>query len=249
MLDGGTANMLETTAAVAVAGVAEPPAATTGVATGPRNPGLGGSRRGQDAVVAGKNENVVTENDRSYTAGGIARGGGGPGAVVSGAAPEIVPMPRFDAVAGRFRRRRGRLVRGGERELGEGGEGSPRVSASSASVIDSVNDGWSEGDDGQGMAWCDTDRPGQCGGMHPEETPGRAVRSGDGGGNGRGGGGDAGAGVEEDGSEEQGLLSRLRSVAQEARLEVMDSRLQDLHVSFRGLAGAMIGMGEVYGRW
>lgn len=32
-------------------------------------------------------------------------------------------------------------------------------------------------------------------------------------------------------AEENGLLSRLRSVAQEARLEVMDSRLQDLHVS------------------
>lgn len=37
---------------------------------------------------------------------------------------------------------------------------------------------------------------------------------------------------DEHGVEEQGLLSRLRSVAQEARLEVMDSRLQDLRVSF-----------------
>lgn len=249
MLDGGTANALEAAVAVAVAGVAQPPAATTGVATVPRNPRLGGSRRGQDAVVAGKNENALTETDRSYTAGGIARGGVGQGAVEAGAAPEIVPMPRFDALAGRFRRRRGRLGRGGERGLGEGSEGSPRVSPSSVSVTDSVNDGWSEGDDGQGRAWCDADRPRQRGGIHPEETPGRAVRSGDGGGSGRGGGGDAGAGVEEDGSEEQGLLSRLRSVAQEARLEVMDSRLQDLHVSVRRLAGAMIGMGEVYGRW
>lgn len=35
----------------------------------------------------------------------------------------------------------------------------------------------------------------------------------------------------EDGFEEEGLLSRLRSMAQEARLEVMESRLQELHVS------------------
>ncbi|CAM9297050.1 unnamed protein product, partial [Sphacelaria rigidula] len=39
---------------------------------------------------------------------------------------------------------------------------------------------------------------------------------------------DAGRG-DEHGVEEEGLLSRLRSVAQEARLEVMESRLQKLH--------------------
>lgn len=41
---------------------------------------------------------------------------------------------------------------------------------------------------------------------------------------------DAGRG-DEHGVEEEGLLSRLRSVAQEARLEVMENRLQKLHVS------------------
>lgn len=39
------------------------------------------------------------------------------------------------------------------------------------------------------------------------------------------------AAAEDATAEENGLLSRLRSIAQEARLEVMDSRLQDLHVS------------------
>lgn len=92
-------------------------------------------------------------------------------------------------------------------------------------------------------------------GMHPENTTnvgGVAGRGGnsDGrarrrrGGSGGGSGGDIDNEEEvimfdgrgsarrgEDGGEEQGLLRRLRSVAQEARLEVMDSRLQDLHVS------------------
>lgn len=43
-------------------------------------------------------------------------------------------------------------------------------------------------------------------------------------------GAEAGRG-DEHGEEDQGLLSRLRSVAHEARLEVMESRLQKLHVS------------------
>ncbi|CAM9305835.1 unnamed protein product [Scytosiphon promiscuus] len=92
--------------------------------------------------------------------------------------PEEVPvMPRFDALAGRFRRLR---------------------------VAREDNT-----DDVSVESYIDIDRAENNGAVrhHPEETAARA-----------------------DAVEEQGLLSRLRSVAQEARLEVMDSRLQDLHV-------------------
>ena len=120
-------------------------------------------------------------------------------------------------------------------------------------------DGWSEGGDGQmrkdvgvGGSW----KGGARGALlHSEETAvvdGEAT-GGDSGGGGGGGGGRNGRGrgaaygghaaadaievsgvagtLKDDVAEEHGLLSRLRSVAQEARLEVMDSRLQALHVS------------------
>lgn len=58
---------------------------------------------------------------------------------------------------------------------------------------------------------------------------------------------EGGLGRADNGSDEQGLLSRLRSVAYEARLEVMDSRLQDLHVSNANFFDCVIW--NVIGRW
>ena len=176
-----------------------------------------------------------------------------------GVAPEkVVPTPRIDAVAGRFLRRQGggqpkrdsrwRLRYEG-RGVGESlveysdGDGSPRASVSWASSDGRLagDDGWSEGKNG-------VDRPDVGPAKHPEDAVGRCVigvsrgietraRVGrereegifdddeESSGHGEGSGEDVVA-------EEQHLLNRLRSVAQEARLEVMDSRLQDMHVSW-----------------
>ncbi|CBJ29266.1 Hypothetical leucine rich repeat protein [Ectocarpus siliculosus] len=173
-------------------------------------------------------------------------------AVTALVAPEEVPIaPRFDALAGRFRHRRRR--RPGVAAEGGGGRGrclddddddemsSRRVAVQSAGVESSSSDaGWSEGD-GDGLREShaegfDADSfgvVGSAGRVDTEETAARAVpgRRKDGGG-GRGiFDGESGVreALGEDVAEEHGLLSRLRSVAQEARLEVMDSRLQDLH--------------------
>ncbi|CAM9670378.1 unnamed protein product [Ectocarpus sp. 6 AP-2014] len=166
-------------------------------------------------------------------------------------APEEVPIaPRFDALAGRFRHRRRR--RPGVAAEGGRGRGRcldddddeislRRVAVQSAGVESSSSDaGWSEGD-GDGLREShaegfDADSFGvveSAGRVDTEETAARAVlgRRKDGGG-GRGiFDGESGVreALGEDVAEEHGLLSRLRSVAQEARLEVMDSRLQDLH--------------------
>lgn len=114
----------------------------------------------------------------------------------------------------------------------------------------SSDGGWSEGGDGSrpgSREGYDVDRGSSLRDHRPEETAagrstagGRRERGRCGGesdeGSGKGSldgvsepeGGDA---LAEGAAEEHGLLSRLRSVAQEARLEVMDSRLQELHVS------------------
>ncbi|CAM9784123.1 unnamed protein product [Ectocarpus sp. 4 AP-2014] len=173
-------------------------------------------------------------------------------AVTAVVAPEEVPIaPRFDALAGRFRHRRRR--RPGVAAEGGGGRGrclddddddeisSPRVAIQSAGVESSSSDaGWSEGD-GDGLReshaeGSDADSFGvveSAGRVDTEETAARAVpgrRKGGGGGRGiLDGESGMGEALGEDVAEEHGLLSRLRSVAQEARLEVMDSRLQDLH--------------------
>lgn len=195
-------------------------------------------------------------NEDTLAASGAGGGGNAPAetatapAVAAVVAPEEVPIaPRFDALAGRFRHRR-------RRKAAEGGWGrgrcsdedddentSPWVAVQSAGVESSFSDaGWSE-DGGDGLRESDaegSDADGfgvveSAGRRHPDETAARAVP-----GRRKGSGGprgifDAGSGVREalgeDVAEEHGLLSRLRSVAQEARLEVMDSRLQDLHVS------------------
>ena len=193
-------------------------------------------------------------------------------------APEEVPvMPRFDALAGRFRdfhRSRGGRSEstplsggggGGSRRRGEGGgrmqgrDGfgerlSGVASSASSDNQSSLSDGdWSEGgeDDGNESQEADYDvdrsERGAAVRHHPEETASGAMAGrrkgrvrGDRGSEGTVdgiGGSEGGDGMAEDVAEEHGLLSRLRSVAQEARLEVMDSRLQDLHVSCWGLGG------------
>ncbi|CAM9859750.1 unnamed protein product, partial [Ectocarpus fasciculatus] len=185
-------------------------------------------------------------------------GGGGnaaAAAVTAVVAPEgVMPIaPRFDALAGRFRHRRRRPPP--PATAGSGGRGrcsdddddgeisSPRVAVQqSAGVESSSGDaGWSEGGgDGLRESHAEGFDAGSCGVvastgrfLHPEETAARVVpgrRKGRGGARGTF---DGGSGVPEalgeDVAEEHGLLSRLRSVAQEARLEVMESRLQDLH--------------------
>ncbi|CAM9387669.1 unnamed protein product [Ectocarpus sp. 8 AP-2014] len=173
-------------------------------------------------------------------------------AVTALVAPEEVPIaPRFDALAGRFRHRRRR--RPGVAAEGGGGRGrclddddddeisSRRVAVQSAGVESSSSDaGWSEGDGdslreshAEGFDADSFGVVGSAGRVDTEETAARAVP-----GRRKGGGGGRGifdweSGVREalgeDVAEEHGLLSRLRSVAQEARLEVMDSRLQHLH--------------------
>lgn len=165
-------------------------------------------------------------------------------------APEEVPMPRFNALANRFRRLRGVQAPGGgldEKEASE--DGNIRLSgrASSTSLADgSVCDSWGEGGDERRRGAYSFDKPIDFGRrtVHPEETVGRTSMGRSSGRERDGQGWDGKSSVcfadgellgsvrGEDVAEEQGLLSRLRSVAQEARLEVMDSRLQDLHVSF-----------------
>lgn len=192
-------------------------------------------------------------------------------------------MPRFNALAGRFRSRRSRgggkrggepmldgsgrkrgdgRWRGGGEDNGEGGrsaeDNDDEDDDDSYPFESSLGDGGWSGDSGDDDGASvenrtDTDRPagGGVSRRHPEETASRAVaerkgrsrgdrreiRGGVGGGAGAGGSGDEDALLppllrgEDAAEEEQGLLSRLRSIAQEARLEVMDSRLQDLHVS------------------
>lgn len=187
-------------------------------------------------------------------------GGGGnaaAAAVTAVVAPEeVMPIaPRFDALAGRFRHRRRRppppaTEGGGGRgrcsdDDDDGEISSPRVAVQqSAGVESSSSDaGWSEGG-GDGLREShaegfDADSFGVVAStgrfLHPEETAARVVPGRRKGGRGLRGIFDGGSGVPEalgeDVAEEHGLLSRLRSVAQEARLEVMDSRLQDLHVS------------------
>lgn len=215
-----------------------------------------GSERGAPAATGGFREETPAAS----------RGGrSGQTTITATAAPEEVPvMPRFDALAGRFRsRRRWQRPGAGEepalpgsgrprprREDGGDGEGSSGVPSSRSAWDDSsLSDGdWSGGGGGdssgsESQAGFGVDRSALTR-IPPEETTAGSSMSGrreeKGGGEGESGGGGFDALVEEpgggdalteDAAEEHGLLSRLRSVAQEARLEVMDSRLQDLHVS------------------
>lgn len=242
-LDGSAADASKGTASAAAAATAALGAVPPTLPDGNE----GRLHRGEVAVATGEVKNTRADNDQYVTNGGVSGGvGGGSGlgssqvwtVAAAAVAPEDVPMPRFDAVAGRFRRRRRR----GQTRLEVSGDGEVSSGVvSPASVDESVSDTWGEGGEGARQEGYDTDRSVEGLGTHPEETAGRSVGRGVGGKRERGrGGGSAGyvdrellgvrAGAGEDVAEEQGLLSRLRSIAQEARLEVMDSRLQDLHV-------------------
>ncbi|CAN0266077.1 unnamed protein product, partial [Hapterophycus canaliculatus] len=243
----------------------------------PRSDGERGSVAAAGGILGGAPASLAADVGRA----GLARAAAGtvPSPLPS---PEGVPvMPRFDALAGRFRRRRSRgrggggrgqpmVDRGGGRWQGGDGDGERMSGARSAedhvpdgdsdqfesSLADSgwgeaSNDGdYDDNNDAPGESRNDTGRADGGGAIrrHPEEAAARVVVGRKGRSRGEGGetrsrvGGDAGARGSgdgdallpfhgEDAAEEQGLLSRLRSVAQEARLEVMDSRLQDLHAA------------------
>ncbi|CAM9225275.1 unnamed protein product [Pylaiella littoralis] len=199
-------------------------------------------------------------------------------AAAAAVAPEEL-LPRFEALADRFRRRhsRGNEERGptlrvisdnSGRDAAGGGRGHAREKDDddddyddmSSSMSSSIGDGGSSSSLRDGGAWSEEDGGGgkregregcgdgsgvfdRSGGgaaarkhhHHHEETAARAVTVTRRRGKRSGTTGDAKSPVKSvDGdaaAEENGLLSRLRSVAQEARLEVMDSRLQDLHVN------------------
>lgn len=164
--------------------------------------------------------------------------GEGPGRVQGGstrgrkealvyAVPEEVPTPRFDAVAGRFHRgRQRRQGREGKceysnRDFENGSLGKSEDWSSSeygADKQDVVDPGVRRSENtvnhrGGGIRervrWENESRRNDDGFMEDRE----AFRG------------------EDDVAEDQRLLGRLRSVAQEARLEVMDSRIRDFHVS------------------
>lgn len=198
-------------------------------------------------------------------------------AVDATSVPGKVIMPRFDAAAGRYRRRRhpandgddgGKDCRsaggpakhseeqiGGRLGDGEDSDGSLTDLSSAWGYDDrgteAAADDWSSDGCGgrHGRAAYNSGRPNDVALTRPEESVARfhaaskrtgstrrtvrGKRSGERGqqrteSEGSDGGEAVGAAQ---GFDEEGLLGRLRSVAYEARLEVMDSRLQDLHVS------------------
>lgn len=142
------------------------------------------------------------------------------------AVPEEVPTPRFDAVAGRF-------LRGKHQRQGREGKGEYSERGFEDGTLGESDD-WSSSEYGanrQGVGGPGVRRPENTvehrgGGVRQRVRWEGESRADDG----FMEGGEAFR-EEDDVAEEQRLLNRLRSVAQEARLEVMDSRIQDLHVS------------------
>lgn len=142
------------------------------------------------------------------------------------AVPEEVPTPRFDAVAGRF-------LRGRQRRQGREGKGEYSERGFDNGTLGESDD-WSSseyGADRQGVVGPRVRRSENMvehrGGGIRERVRWESESRSD---YGFMEGGEAFR-EEDDVAEEQRLLGRLRSVAQEARLEVMDSRIQDIHVS------------------
>eukprot|EP00903_Cladosiphon_okamuranus_P006766 g6598.t1 len=234
-------------AAIGMAATGEPlvPSNSAEAAAAVKGVGAGVSRRPPPISHSRSEQGAPGATDGIREALAASSRGGGAKQRVTTAAPEEVPvMPRFDALAGRFRSRRRWQRRGGEgeeplqpgnhRRPGKGLEWSSGAPSSRSSLID--GGGWSDedGDDSgpESHEACDIDRP-------EDTAPGSVMRRrkervrGDGESERRFVGGVVGLegrdALAEDAAEEHGLLSRLRSVAQEARLEVMDSRLQDLH--------------------